>query len=70
MRFRLAAVPQEFDVGKDGGLSFDPAVMRRLYEAGYAAGADGTAWREPPVAEPAGQDVPRSGTRFATPTAR
>jgi predicted patatin/cPLA2 family phospholipase len=66
MRFRLAAVPQEFEMGK-GSLEFDPALMRRLFEAGYAAGKDGTAWREPPVAEPAGQDVPRSGTRFATP---
>jgi Patatin-like phospholipase len=68
MRFRLAAVPQDFPMGKDS-LAFDPAVMRRLFEEGYEAGAKGTAWREPPVAEPAGQDVPRSGTRFATPAA-
>jgi hypothetical protein len=70
MRFHLAAVPEDFPISGES-MSFDPAEMRRLYEAGYAAATGGRAWRDtPPGAEPHEQTRPRSGNQFYAPGAR
>lgn len=42
--FRLAAVPQDFDVMSDD--LFDPVYMRALYERGYRDALSATAWRD------------------------
>jgi hypothetical protein len=64
--FALSGIPQEFEIPGDC-MSFDPQVMRRLFDAGYRGGKDGTAWRSiPPGFETEWSCVPRSGTRFAT----
>jgi hypothetical protein len=69
MRYNLAAIPEDFKFGADA-MDFDPAEMRRLYEAGYAAVTGGRAWRDtPPGAEPHEQTQPRTGTQFLAPGA-
>jgi predicted acylesterase/phospholipase RssA len=69
MKFNLAAIPEDFKVGADP-MGFDPAEMRRLYEAGYAAASGGRAWRDtPPGAESHEQTQPRGGTQFLAPGA-
>jgi len=42
MGFNLARVPMDFDV--EPKELFDPDYMRALFERGFAAGRDGTAW--------------------------
>lgn len=69
MKFNLAAIPEDFACGTDA-MSFDPAVMRKLYETGYAAATGGRAWRDtPPGSEPQEQTRPRSGNEFYAPGA-
>jgi hypothetical protein len=69
MGYHLAAIPEDLPVSADA-MGFDPAEMRRLYEAGYAAAAGGRAWRDtPPGAEPHEQTRPRTGTQFLAPAA-
>ncbi|MGI9464890.1 MAG: patatin-like phospholipase family protein [Aestuariivirgaceae bacterium] len=47
-RFRLIAIPDDVPAAKNP-LEFDPAEMRRLYEAGFALGSSGRGWsKEPP----------------------
>jgi hypothetical protein len=70
MKYNLASIPEDFKVGTDA-MGFDPAEMRRLYEAGYAAATDGRAWRDtPPGAEPQEQTRPRTGNQFLAPGAQ
>jgi hypothetical protein len=69
MKYHLAAIPEDFKVGTDA-MGFDPAEMRRLYEAGYTAATGGQAWRDtPPGAEPHEQAQPRTGNQFLAPGA-
>ena len=69
MKYNLAAIPEDFQVGGDA-MGFDPAEMRRLHAAGYAAATGGRAWRDtPPGAEPHEQTQPRTGTQFLAPGA-
>jgi len=69
MKYHLASIPEDFRVGGES-MSFDPATMKRLYQAGYAAASGGTAWRDtPPGAEPQEQTRPRTGTQFLAPAA-
>ena len=69
MNYHLAAIPEDFKTGTDA-MGFDPAEMRRLYEAGRAAVAGGRAWRDtPPGGEKHEQTRPRTGTRFLAPGA-
>jgi hypothetical protein len=69
MKYHLAAIPEDFKLSADP-MVFDPAEMRRLYDAGYAAATGGTAWRDtPPGAEPHEQPRPRTGTQFYAPSA-
>jgi predicted acylesterase/phospholipase RssA len=63
-RFALAAVPQEFPEGPDS-LSFDPRVMRALFDEGYRSAGSGSVWRSTPPGLTAGeQPPPREGVRF------
>ena len=65
-RFQLASVPQDMPVGANA-LDFEPATMRKLFDAGYKFAAAGRDWRNtPPGAEPDEQTLPRSGVRFVT----
>ncbi|MBY0512773.1 MAG: patatin-like phospholipase family protein [Gemmataceae bacterium] len=69
MKYHLTAIPEDYQVGSDA-MSFDPAEMKRLYEAGYATMTGGRAWRDtPPGAEPHEQVRPRTGTDFYAPGA-
>jgi hypothetical protein len=64
--FKLAGIPQDYDVPGDA-MSFDPQVMRGLFDVGFRGGRDGTAWRSiPPGVETAWAAIPRSDTRFVT----
>lgn len=70
MNYRLAAIPEDFQVGTDS-MGFNPDEMRRLYDAGYSAATGGRAWRDtPPGAEPHEQQRPRAGTQFWAPGAQ
>jgi predicted acylesterase/phospholipase RssA len=63
-RFALAAIPQEF--GNDqGSLSFDPQIMRALFDEGFQSIVKGRVWRNtPPGLAPGEQSPPRGGIRF------
>lgn len=64
--FKVAGIPQDFELPGDS-MSFNPQVMRGLFDAGYRGGSDGTAWRStPPGLETERFSIPRSDTRFAT----
>lgn len=66
MRYHQASLSP--DVPTTGGsLEFDPAEMRRLFDAGYCDGLRHR-WRStPPETEESEQLVPRKGTDFYTP---
>jgi hypothetical protein len=64
--FNLTGVRQDYVAGSNS-MSFDPQVMRTLFDEGFRAGRDGTAWRStPPGLEMERFARPRSDTRFAT----
>ena len=64
--FKLAGIRQDYETPGDS-MSFDPEVMRRLFDEGYRGGKDGTAWRpSPPGLELELFSMPRSDNRFAT----
>ena len=64
--YRLAGVPDDFPASSDA-MSFDPQVMRGLFDAGYRGGKDGSAWRSiPPGIEQEPCTAARTGTKFAT----
>jgi predicted acylesterase/phospholipase RssA len=64
--FKLAGLPQDYEMPVDS-ISFNPQVMRRLFNEGYRGGINGTAWQStPPGLEKEGIAMPRSDTRFAT----
>ncbi len=63
-RFALAAIPQEFPDGP-ASLSFDPRVMRALYDEGRRSAQAGTAWRPTPPGLTRDERLrPRTGVRF------
>jgi predicted acylesterase/phospholipase RssA len=63
-RFALAAVPQEFPSDL-ASLSFDPRIMRALFDEGFRSAASGSVWRAtPPGLAPGEMAPPRSGVRF------
>jgi predicted acylesterase/phospholipase RssA len=65
-KFQLASVPEETPVSVNM-LDFDPAIMRKLFQIGYAFTSRGGPWRDtPPGVEPDEQRLPRSGVHFAT----
>ena len=64
--FQLTGIPQDYDVPADC-MSFDPRVMRGLFDVGYHGGKTETAWQPfPPGLEKEWTATPRSDTRFAT----
>ena len=64
--FRLAGIPQDYAVSGDC-MSFDPQVMRGLFDVGYRGGREGTAWHLfPPGLEQARTSAARGDTRFVT----
>ena len=64
--FKVAGIPQDYPLSGDC-MSFDPQVMRGLFDAGRRGGQDGTVWRTlPPDLETGLFSSPRSDTRFAT----
>jgi hypothetical protein len=64
--FALTGVRKDLVANSDC-VSFDPQVMRGLFDEGYRAGKDGTAWQSlPPGLEEQWIAMPRSATRFAT----
>ena len=64
--FRLTGIPEDFATSGDC-MSFDPQVMRGLFDVGHRGGKDGTAWRPfPPGLETTQIPIPRSDTRFTT----
>ena len=63
-RFALTAVPDDFPEETDS-LSFDPRVMRQLFERGRQFGLNGKGWRSVPPGLTRGERVlPRSGVTF------
>jgi hypothetical protein len=63
--FKLAGIRQDYKM-PGTSMSFDPLVMRDVFEEGCRGGKDGTAWQSsPPVLEDL-FSLPRSDTRFAT----
>ncbi len=69
MRYHLTSIPEDFRVGGDA-MAFDRDEMKRLYDAGYAAGIAGRLWRDtPPGGEPQEQTPIRSGNQFLAPGA-
>jgi predicted patatin/cPLA2 family phospholipase len=63
-QFAVTAIPESFGGQKDS-LSFDPQVMRALFEVGYRAAAAGTAWASsPPGLTSKEQPPPRGGVHF------
>jgi predicted acylesterase/phospholipase RssA len=67
MDFRLAEIPQDWQVHQDS-MEFDPAVMRSLYVRGYQSVIAGQIWADvPPVLDASQQSIPRAGTEFLTP---
>ena len=65
-RFRLIALPQDFQV-RASSMRFDPAESERMYLIGYQMGT-GAAWQEyPPDATPGEASPPRAGVEFVTP---
>jgi hypothetical protein len=64
--FALTGVRQNL-VSKGDCISFDPQVMRGLFDEGYRAAKNGTAWQSlPPGLEEQWEAMPRRGTRFAS----
>jgi hypothetical protein len=71
--FRLTAVPQDVKLDISGGLTLTTADQEKLYSEGYQVGLHtkmmGSGWRDlPPGTDPSEQAMPRTGTRFATPS--
>jgi hypothetical protein len=66
MRFHLLALAADVPVSASS-LEFEPAEMRRLFDAGYCDGLR-QSWRTtPPESAPQEQVIPRKGTDFYTP---
>lgn len=64
--FKVTGIPDAFPTSSDS-MSFDPLVMRGLFDAGYRGGKEETAWRSiPPGIEKEWLSVARTGTMFAT----
>jgi hypothetical protein len=72
VNFRLAAIPQDLQIGTSGSLRVDQADQQRIVQAGYQMGwtaPNGEGWRElPPGTDPTEQALPRAGTRFISGT--
>jgi predicted acylesterase/phospholipase RssA len=69
-QFALTGVPEEFS-GEPDGLSFEPHIMRELFDQGYRFGADGTGWHSiPPGLSAREHQPPRGGVVFTVEDAR
>jgi hypothetical protein len=67
MSFHLTALAQDVPVDPNS-LAFEPAELRRLFDAGFCDGLAPDRWRTtPPGAEAGEQNLPRSGTDFLAP---
>lgn len=65
--FNLLALDQCFEINDPRSMSFDPAVMNALYDAGFQQACGGVVWRKvPPGAFTGEEDQPRTGTCFIT----
>jgi predicted patatin/cPLA2 family phospholipase len=63
-RFALAALPDDFPEEHES-LSFDPQVMRAMFERGCRSGTGGPVWQPfPPSLTPGAHAPPRGGVRF------
>jgi predicted acylesterase/phospholipase RssA len=66
MTYRLAAIPAAVPASPDP-MSFDPAWMARLFDAGRKRAVTGSLWRTTPPGAAPGEEVPdRTGTRLTT----
>lgn len=64
--YRLAGIPQDYQLTGDT-MSFDPKIMRRLFDEGYRGGKAGTTWQSaPPGLDTRQVSTPRTDTRFTT----
>jgi hypothetical protein len=67
MKYHYTAVPDDENAGL-GSTSFDPAVQRKLFTAGYDFAMKKTEWRHtPPGYEPGEEEAPRAGLSFMLP---
>ena len=70
IEYRLTATPPDLPAASSS-LRLSPEDQVRLYRAGYDIGlgaATGAGWRDiPPGTDPSEEEVPRTGTKFATP---
>jgi len=72
VEFRLTAVPQEIVLEMTGGLGLTTGDQQKLFNEGFAIGANtkmmGAGWRDLPAGvETAEQVRPRTGTHFTSP---
>jgi hypothetical protein len=65
-RFRLLAVPEDFD-GHSSSMAFIPNESRRLYCIGYQMAVGGTWQTQPPDTAPGEAAPPRAGVEFIAP---
>lgn len=64
--YRLAGIPQDYQLTGDT-MSFDPKLMRGLFDEGYRGGRAGTTWQSaPPGLDTRQVSTPRTDTRFTT----
>ncbi len=67
MTFHHTAIPPALPT-PGRSTTFDPAVLRVMFTAGYDDSLKRTPWRTtPPGAEPGEEDAPRAGLRFTVP---
>jgi predicted acylesterase/phospholipase RssA len=67
MRYHMIALRQDADIAVDSAVSFDPEVMRELYQEGLNDGLAGPAWMlVPPALSPCDGNYARSGLRLRT----
>ncbi len=65
--FHHAAIPATLPT-PGRSTTFDPAVLRTMYTAGYDASLKGQPWRQtPPGVDPGEEDAPRAGLSFTVP---
>ena len=65
MQYHMLALRQDSDIVVDSAVSFDPEVMRKLYQEGLNDGLAGPAWMfVPPVLSPCDGNYARSSLRM------
>jgi len=67
MHYHLASLAPDVPIS-DNSLSFEPAEMRKLFDAGFVDGRTPKRWRDtPPETDIENQTMPRAGTDFLAP---